>query len=361
MQLAAISGIYGLSLVVVLTATLLYKRNFQVLLVIALIYSASNLYGYLHIKTSQLENIKETNLRIVQANIKQELRWDKRRVYENFQKYIKLSKQQANITPDIIIWPEGALEAHIEVTQPIDSLSNLFPGTTALITGSVRMERYLHDVDLWVSALVINSEGEVTGYYDKTHLVPFGEYVPLRFILSFNKITEGFKDYIPGDKASSVKIGHDFPAFSPIICYEVIFPDAKTLKNSHAAKWILNLTTDSWYGDTSGPHQHFHKARIRAIEQGMPLVRSAGTGISAIIDSFGRVESMLGVNQEGVIDHFLPKPILHKTIYHKYGDVVIGLILLIITIITIVSYKRPLWIKSYKNTMLRVSFQILEE
>ena len=158
----------------------------------------------------------------------------------------------------------------------------------------------------------------VVGSCDKAHLVPFGEYMPLRSILQIDKITAGSVDYSPGPGVSTVTLP-GLPAFSPLVCYEVIFPGAVVSGLGLRPDWLLNLTNDAWYGKTAGPHQHLVMARLRSVEEGLPLVRATNTGITAAFDSYGREIGRLTLEEVGVLDIRLPLP-LPPTLFSKMGD-----------------------------------------
>jgi apolipoprotein N-acyltransferase len=181
---------------------------------------------------------------------------------------------------------------------------------------------------LWNSLFAIDELGDVAAVYDKRHLVPFGEYVPLRSILPLDKLTQGGSDFSPGDGARSMRLP-GLPEVSVLICYEVIFP-GRVVDAGSNAKWLLNITNDAWFGTSSGPYQHFAAARLRAVEEGLPLVRAANTGISAVVDSYGRVVAHLGLNRTGVIDAPLPKALEKRTPFARLGSWSL-LILLIVT------------------------------
>jgi apolipoprotein N-acyltransferase len=166
------------------------------------------------------------------------------------------------------------------------------------------------------------------------HLVPFGEYVPFKQILKFSMVTNQSTDFSPGIESKNIKISK-LPAFYPIICYETIFPDHDKPKKIKY-KWIVNLTTDAWYGKSTGPYQHLLAARFRAIEQGKPLFRVASTGISAVINSFGMVEQYIPLGDKGVIDSAIPGYIFEETIYLKYGEKIIIFLMFVILNICII-------------------------
>ncbi|MCH8187393.1 MAG: apolipoprotein N-acyltransferase, partial [Proteobacteria bacterium] len=157
-----------------------------------------------------------------------------------------------------------------------------------------------------------------------------GEYLPLRGLLSaigFKKVTSGSVDFSAGPGPRTLRVP-GLPPFSPLICYEIIFPGG-VLDPDDRPEWLLNLTNDAWFGKNTGPIQHFNMARVRAVEQGLPLVRAAGTGVSAVVDPYGRVLKQLGVGVTGVIDSRLPAPLDGLTIYARYGDKVPGALFIV--------------------------------
>ncbi len=167
--------------------------------------------------------------------------------------------------------------------------------------------------------MALDHAGAILATYDKAHLVPFGEYVPLRGVLPMDKITPGTLDFTPGPGPRTLHLP-GLPPVSPLICYEVIFPGA-VVDPADRPQWLLNLTNDAWYGLTSGPFQHFNIARVRAIEEGMPLVRAANNGISGLVDPYGRVIKHLALDAVGFLDVPLPRA-LPITIYARIGDIV---------------------------------------
>jgi apolipoprotein N-acyltransferase len=178
------------------------------------------------------------------------------------------------------------------------------------------------------SIYAIDHDGSILGIYDKLHLVPFGEYLPFQDFLEslgLQQLTKLRGGYLPGTARKPMTVPRA-PPFLPLICYEIVFP-GEAVPRGERAGWMVNLTNDGWFGQSSGPYQHLQQARLRAIEQGLPLVRAANTGISAVIDPVGRIVRMLGLGTEGVLDSGLPRP-LEPTIYARFGDGPAGLVFL---------------------------------
>jgi len=170
----------------------------------------------------------------------------------------------------------------------------------------------------WNSVFVIDPSGGVVATYDKFHLVPFGEYMPLRNYLPLDAIAAGPIDFSAGPGSRTIDLP-GLPPVSPLVCYEAIFP-GEVVASGNRSAWLLNVTNDAWFGRSAGPHQHFAIARTRAVEEGLPLVRAANTGISAVIDPYGSIVARLGLGQRGILDVPLPKALVEPTLYARYGD-----------------------------------------
>jgi len=231
-----------------------------------------------------------------------------------------------------LIWPESAFPFFIaREADALAQIAALLPPGTALITGGVRPEetapgaRIAHGYN---SIYVIDHDGSTLGVYDKNHLVPFGEYLPFQELLeSFGlmQLTKVQGGFIAGDRRRLLAVPRAPPAL-PLICYEVIFPGEVASRSGERAGWMINLTNDGWFGHSTGPYQHLQQARVRAIEEGLPLVRAANTGISAVIDPLGRIVREMPLGQEGVFDAGLPRPV-EPTWFVRVGDSVAALML----------------------------------
>jgi len=169
---------------------------------------------------------------------------------------------------------------------------------------------------------VIDHDGSILSVYDKMHLVPFGEYLPFEYSLERTGITQLTSipgGFLPGDQRRRMAIPRA-PDVLPLVCYEAIFP-GEAVPEGQRPGWLLNLTNDAWFGSSAGPYQHFQQARVRAIEEGLPLIRAANSGISAVIDPVGRIIASLPLGDEGLLDSPLPKP-AQTTIYARTGDLI---------------------------------------
>jgi apolipoprotein N-acyltransferase len=223
-----------------------------------------------------------------------------------------------------LIWPESAFPFFL--TREADALAQiaaLLPQGTVLITGAIRAPDVAPGTAIrraYNSIYVIDHDGSILSVYDKVHLVPFGEYLPFQDSLErlgFIQLTRIRGGFIAGDRRRALAIPRA-PQAIPLICYEAIFP-GKAVPAGERPGWLINLTNDGWFGATAGPHQHFHQARIRAIEEGLPLVRAANTGISGVIDPLGRIVGSLPLGTEGILDSRLPRP-TPLTLYARAGD-----------------------------------------
>jgi apolipoprotein N-acyltransferase len=182
------------------------------------------------------------------------------------------------------------------------------------------------------SLFAIDSKGDILVRYDKANLVPFGEFTPFRSVLGrlgFGKLVESTVDFTPGPGRVTLSLP-GLPPFSPLICYEAVFPNEGALPSPRPA-WLLNITNDAWFGTSSGPYQHLAMARMRSVEEGLPLVRAANTGVSVVTDPYGRVLERLGLGETGVVDARLPEPLPAASPERRLGWVLLaGLILVLL-------------------------------
>lgn len=275
------------------------------------------------------QKVEGVTLRVVQPNIKQSDKWRSDKIYENLLLHVHLSERNADKAVTHIIWPETAMiNAFIGDKSNKLLISQMLPPRGYLLTGMPRFELFRGNVkSAWNSLVVVRKNGFINSIYDKHRLVPFGEYVPFRHILPVNKLTAGKVDFVAGSGVKTIRLP-GLPPFSPLICYEIIFPGSVVRRNDRP-KWILNITNDAWFGTSAGPSQHFASARMRAVEEGIPIIRVANTGISGVIDSYGRVLNRLNVGEIGVIDSSLPVSLRSGTLFSEYGNV-IPLLLIII-------------------------------
>lgn len=279
------------------------------------------------------EKIDGVRLRLVQPNIAQHLKWRADLRLGHVQRQIAMSRQPAEggVAPTHVIWPETAVPFNLANDRPLQKvLGRAAPPGGLLITGAPRAAGASPaERQLWNSAHALTPAGVIVATYDKRHLVPFGEYVPFRHWLKFSKLTEGRLDFSPGTGPRILDLP-GLPAAGLLICYEIIFPDAMPRASGAGRRrpgWLLNITNDAWFGDSAGPHQHLAAAQLRAVEQGLAVVRVANTGISAVIDPYGRVRASLPLGRAGVIDSNLPAA-LAETPFARFGRTVTWAIIL---------------------------------
>lgn len=282
--------------------------------------------GEMRLSQAHVETHEGIILRLVQPNIAQKDKWKRELKISNFEEYLNLSEMpgQNGMRPSHVIWPETAVTYALD-REPgvLRAIASVVPKGGLVLTGVPRMtKKGVKPFQVWNSLAAINDQGDIKGGYDKVHLVPFGEYVPFRELIPLPKITAGLVDFTSGAKQQTIELD-GLPALSPLICYEVIFPN-HVLDAEKRPQWILNLTNDGWYGDSPGPYQHLISARMRAIEEGVPLVRVANTGVTMVSDAYGRMRESIGYGVRGFIDVRLPKPLASIPLGVRFGPLIWG-------------------------------------
>lgn len=349
LQGASLIGTYGLTLLTVLVASL------PVLLVDpavarrqawATVAAGFGLVAVLAAwGTARLDGATEAMvpgvmLRLVQPAIDQKLKWDPAERAAIFERHLALSTAPGAQPVTHVFWSETAVPpqpAFLEVDMRRRlAIAAATPGGGLTVTGTPRFTKDgAGAVRYWNGLVAIDASGQVVGSYDKFHLVPFGEYMPFRRWLPVDAIAAGSIDFSAGPGPSTLRLP-GLPPVSPLICYEGIFPGAVTDPNDRP-QWLLNLTNDAWYGTTAGPHQHFAIARVRSVEEGLPLVRVANTGISGVVDAYGRVVARLDLGDQGVVDSPLPVALLQPTLYGRLGDWIVAVLLMSCSLIAILA------------------------
>jgi len=272
--------------------------------------------------------------RLIQPNAPQEEKWRQDRIEVFFERQLALSTEPGD--PDFIIWPETAVDVPIPYSDELFQEMAAIAGSAQIITGTQRIDGALN----YNSLVVLDTSGNVEQIYDKHHLVPFGEYLPLGDMLArfglHGLAAEDGAGYASGIGPQTIAL-QGVGAVLPLICYEVVFPS--DLRSADRPELLLQITNDAWFGDFSGPYQHLAQARMRAIEQGLPMIRVANTGVSAVIDARGRVVASIPLGVHGYLDAKRPVA-LPKTLYAMTGDLPVAILLLLVALLAALRIRR---------------------
>jgi apolipoprotein N-acyltransferase len=353
LQPAAWIGVYGLGLATVAAAAMpsilsrpayAGRRGWTAIglgFAILAVFALAGVGRLVHVgDTGFVEGVR---LRLVQANISQSLKWRRELVDEHLLLQARMGAAPSDRAPTHVIWSEASAPLFLaNDAERLRLVGELTPAGGLTLLGTLRTTPpKVEPFQVWNSMLAIDDSGAVVGFYDKAHLVPFGEFMPLRSVLGLGSVAGGSTDFSRGPGVRTLRLP-GLPPVGPLVCYEVIFPGAVT-DRSDRPEWLLNLTNDGWYGISAGPYQHLVAARLRAVEEGLPVVRVANTGISAVIDPVGRVVVELGLGERGVLDSALPKP-LRPTVFATTG--VWGILILCLLIVYVgcrAGAKHPFW------------------
>jgi apolipoprotein N-acyltransferase len=343
-QISELTGVYGISFLIVLLNVLMFnvlkgclKKGEGMLVIFGLL----SIFIYGSVRVEEMDNNmkkdKKVKVGILQGNIDQSIKWDKKYRDKIFNVYKDLTIKAIDKKAKLIIWPEASLPSYFQYSKGYISIIKklAISGNVFILFGAPSYETYDKSVKYYNSAFLIGPDGKVIGKYDKMHLVPFGEYVPFSKILTFvNKMVEGIGDFSSGEEIKNLKIG-EMPC-GVLICFEGIFPDLVRRFVKRGALFIVNITNDAWFGRTNAPYQLLSMVTFRAIENRVWIVRSANTGISSIIDPIGRVVYNTDIFKR---DYFIKDIGIRneKTYYTQYGDLFAKLNLLIFIIIFIFS------------------------
>lgn len=283
-------------------------------------------------------------VRIVQANVAQHHKWDPDKRALWLRRHLALSVEPAAEPLDLVVWPESAVPYQIEKEPELRRiLGEAAPPGGVLVAGGDRLELDADPPTASNSVFVLDASGNVLARYDKVDLVPFGEYLPWRTLLGrlgLEKLTQGTIDFVPGPGRRTLRLP-GLPALSPLVCYEAIFP-GRAIDPADRPAFLLNLTNDAWFGRSPGPHQHAAMAVLRTVEEGLPLVRAANTGISLVADARGRVLARLELGQTGVLDHPLPGRLATPTLYRvSRGFSQVYLSIVVFTLMLWLEWGRP--------------------
>ncbi len=356
-QLGSVIGIYGLTLAALLlfatpaliaTGTTVRER-WSLPACAAILLCAVAGFGSLRLATAESGFVPGVKLRIIQANISQRDRIKRDGGVETLRRYLALSDRAttpgtsgiADVTH--VIWPESAMPFILSAEpEALSRIAAVFPRGVSLITGAARVEPPLplKKNPRYFNALQVVSEGQIVESYDKVHLVPFGEYLPgggLLEKLHLRQFVQEPGGFEAGSRHRLLDL-RGLPAVLPLICYEAIFP-FEIMDGVGRPGVMINVTNDAWFGLTFGPYQHFELARMRAIEQGVPLVRAANTGISGVIDAYGRIVRSSTLGAEEVIDASLPRAIA-PTIFSRFGAMILAGLMVAVFLVALVARLR---------------------
>ncbi len=336
-QIADITGVYGVSFLIVLVnvsvAEFIGNRKNWMAIVVTIFAIALTLgYGFFKLRSGDLSG--SINLSVVQGNIEQSKKWDPAYQSEVVAIYKDLTLEALKERPDLVIWPETATPFHFDgrfdndKTLTEDLIAFEKQNKVPLLFGSpIYTILPNHHISSRNSAFLLSGEGQVVAEYSKIHLVPFGEYVPLKKILFFiNKLTQALGDTEAGHTYTIMTVPYDDQGqrketkFCTVICYEIIFPNLVRKFVGQGASMLTTITNDAWFGKTAAPYQHFSMAVFRAVENRVPVARAANTGISGFIDAQGRILGTTKIFTQAYLTHKLV-PGSEKTFYTQYGDI----------------------------------------
>lgn len=327
-QGASYVGVYGLSLLTLLSAVMIASLRPKQVIGGTAIGIAMLAVGLLRLP-SEAVPVTETIARLVQPNVPQKLKWQPDLRAQHIRNLIVLSQrlvEDGEPRPNLVVWPETAIPMALDQGAPVIDIVADLAKDRVLITGAVRVDRSDPVRPKLFNSLMVFEGQALTQTYDKAHLVPFGEYVPFADYLSFLRVAANV-NFSPGPGVTTLR-PETGPSFSPLICYEIVFPGAVVSPTDNRPEVLINVTNDAWYGDSPGPYQHFAITRLRAIEEGLPVIRVANTGVSGMIDPFGRVVGKLDLGSEGILDVALPER-LPKTVYAGWSGLALWLFTLL--------------------------------
>ncbi len=333
-QVAEISGVYGISFLIMLVNQTLYlflwfdhpfqnwSRKWKEAVFALSILTFTLIFGYWSLANQRQKNQQAPtlNVSVIQGNIDQSIKWNPAFQEETLKIYKDLTRQALPKTPDLVVWPETAVPFYFlnenHLTPVVFQLAKEIQAH--LLFGSPAATFRQGKIYFYNRAYLLGPEGQLS-FYDKIHLVPFGEYIPLRRFLPFvGKMIQAIGDFNPG--SGSYGLSHPKGKIGVLICFETIFPELSRAFIQEDCQILVNITNDAWYGRTSAPYQHLSMLTFRAVENRVWIARAANTGFSAFIDSSGRILKMIPLFQTGGTYAAIPLR-GEKTFYNRYGDV----------------------------------------
>ncbi|OGW35784.1 MAG: apolipoprotein N-acyltransferase [Nitrospirae bacterium GWD2_57_9] len=335
-QIADTTGVYGISFLIVMVnasvaAFAFDRKKIAGLIAGCVVISLVLAYGYLRL--GMPENAGGIRVSVIQGNIEQDKKWDPAYQRETINIYKSLTVEALKQQPDLVIWPETSTPFYFNGNSPeerrltVELREFVKKNKVPLLFGSPTYEiKQYRNVILRNSAFLISTDGEVAAKYDKFHLVPFGEYVPLKNVLFFvEKMVQAIGDFWSGYDYTVMSIpnkgaGMKETRISTVICYEIIFPDLVRKFVDRGAGIVTTITNDAWFGRTSAPYQHFSMAVFRAVENRVPVARAANTGVSGFIDAKGRILAASYIFTPAHLTGTLT-PGIKRTFYSRHGDV----------------------------------------
>lgn len=352
-QISDVTSVYGVSFLIVMVneavagviMMIMERRQVMVSLkdacpvfLAGLLFILVLFYGYQRLGEDIGQAGKKLKVALLQGNIEQDKKWDERYRLETIEIYKRLTRDAANAGAGIIIWPESATPFFFlrEGVYREELRRQALDNRAYLLFGSPDIRERNNKIELLNSAFLLSPEGTLASRYDKIHLVPFGEYVPLSKLLFFiDKMVVGIGDFVPGDKYTVMDAGGS--KLGVVICFEVIFPDLVRRFVSNGAEFMTTITNDAWFGASSAPYQHFSMVVFRSVENRVPFVRAANTGISGSIDAYGRIRKSTDIFVEDkVVDEIVLRD--RTTVYTRYGDLFAHLCVIMTALIII--YRR---------------------
>ena len=332
LQTASVIGTYGLSFLLLIITGACYafvKKEYKLAgLTLFLILVPMFIFGIWRLRLQE-DGVSNLKVRLVQPSIPQNLKWDENTIENNLKTYIDMSRQKGLEDVSMVVWGETAVAFDLQNSIYYQRLiTQAVPQNGYLMTGVLRVDRA--NRALYNSLTVIDNNGIEQAFYDKNHLVPFGEYIPFRKYLpkQFRPIANQIADFSTGEKYKILKV-KGLPDFGALICYEIIFPD-QVVNRKKKPNFLVLVSNDGWYGQSFGPYQHLVAARLRAIEEGITIIRSANNGISAVIGPKGQILGQIGLNEIGIKDIYLPKNLTKQTIYALFGGLNFQILMILI-------------------------------
>lgn len=332
-QIADVVGVFGLSFLIILLNSAFYsfmtqrlKKSLALAAVVFLLWAGVYAYGIQRINQINdiLKDAQGIEVSLVQGNISQSIKWNTNFQEETINIYEELSLRQPPAAGGLIVWPETAVPFHYQDDTDLQRQVKDIPIKTNnwFVFGSTSYQARDGNTDYYNSAYLLSPRGDIQGKYDKVHLVPYGEYVPMRAVFPFiGRLAEGIGDFGEGKGFHPLDMGER--KIGVMICYEGILPEAGRMYKNAKADLLVNITNDAWFGSTSAPYQHLSMTIFRAVETRLYLVRAANTGISAIVHPTGKIMAKTGIFHKDAI-HGRIKYIQLPTIYAKYGDWPVG-------------------------------------